>query len=75
MTDTIKVSDVEAYALEELARAEKSTDKLSRDMRCEWAYGVALMLRKFGHREAADHVEAKRREVFSWNEYVDAASE
>lgn len=74
MTDTIKVSDVEAFAMGELERAAK-TEGASRELKTEWAFGIALMLRKLGHREAADRIEAERAKVFSWSEHIDNAKE
>lgn len=72
MTDAIKVSDIEAYAMGELARAAKS-EGVSRELKTEWAFGIALMLRKLGHHEAADRIEAERKNVFSWSENIEAS--
>lgn len=74
MTDAIKVSDIEAYAMGELARAAKS-EGVSLELQTEWAFGIALMLRKLGHREAAERIEAERKNVFSWSEHIDNARE
>lgn len=72
MSEAIKVSEVEAYAMNELARAAKE-EGVSRELKTEWAFGIALMLRKLGHRDAADRIEADRAKVFSWAEHIDNA--
>lgn len=74
MSDTIKVSEIEAFAMGELARAAKA-EGVSRELKAEWAFGIALMLRSMKHYEAAERIEAERAKVFSWSEHIDRAKE
>lgn len=70
----IKVADIEAFAMRELARAADS-EGVSRELRTEWAYGVALLLRDMKHGDVADRIETERKKLFTWSEHIDNAQQ
>ena len=63
MTDTIKISDIEACAFDWLQRVANSKDDQARRLRLEWAFGLSLMLRGCDASDAADRIADRCREL------------
>lgn len=58
MTDSIKVSDIEAFAMAVLAQSEDE-DELQRETSLGAGFGAVLLLQAHGHNEAASRVMAE----------------